>query len=80
MAPDLVGTALTYDDEDNGYSGFVTLFVQSLFGGRDQEDRLAAVALVPDMPMTVRQVTRTVFSKENVKLRIYYTRARGIAN
>ena len=75
--------SISYDDESNGYSGFMTLFAQSLFVNKNDDDgmndnRLQYLALYPSTPPAARSVTRTVFHKDNVKLRIFYTRANTV--
>ena len=72
-----------YDAENKRYSGFMTLFAQSLFMNKDDGDginskRIRHLALYPFNPSAQRSVTRTVFNKEDVKLRIYYTRANPV--
>ncbi|MGC1243042.1 MAG: DUF4270 family protein [Chryseosolibacter sp.] len=72
-----------YDAEKNQYSGYMTLFAQSLFmnkndGGVVNENRLRYLALLPLNPSIQRSVTRTVFDENNVKLRIYYTRPNAV--
>lgn len=78
------GGTIQYDGEANRFSGFITLFAQSLFSSKDKgdgtvnEERLKYVALYPVNPPIGRSVTRTIFPKENVSLRIYYTRANPV--
>lgn len=74
---------LRYDTEANRFSTFMTIFAQSLFTNKDDDDgisenRLRYLALYPQRPAAGRSVTRTVFSKEDVKLRIFYTRANTV--
>ena len=84
MAATDAGGTIAYDDEENRFSGFLTLFAQSLFMNKNNEDgsinenRLQHVALYPASPPIGRSVTRTIFSKDNVNLRIYYTRANPV--
>jgi hypothetical protein len=71
-----VPASIVYDD--NTYSGFMTFFMQSVFNKRKDEngirpDRIQYLALYPLRPMATSSVTRTVFHKDNIKLRIYYT-------
>ncbi|HEU5148710.1 MAG TPA: DUF4270 family protein [Chryseosolibacter sp.] len=79
------GGSIEYDADENRFSGFLTLFAQSLFGNKNNDDgtvnqnRLKYVALYPVNPPIGRSVTRTVFSKDNISLRIYYTRANPVA-
>lgn len=75
-----VPAGISYNSETGKYSGFVTLFVQSIFANKNDtdginENRLKYLALYPMSPSATRSVTRTVFHKDNVKLRVYYTRA-----
>lgn len=76
--------SIIYDDETNRFSGFITVFAQSLFMNKSQDDgsvnqdRLTHFALFPVSPPASRSVTRTIFSKENVKLRLFYTRANPV--
>lgn len=75
--------AVSYDEDEYRYSGFITLFAQSLFLNKNDEDginedRLKYLALFPVNPPAPRSVSRTVFSSENVKLRIFYTRANPV--
>ena len=74
---------VNYDDDENRYAGFMTLFAQSLFVNSSDadgvnEDRLKYLALYPLNPNPARSVSRTVFSKDNVNLRIFYTRANTV--
>jgi len=69
-----------YDRDDNKYSGFITLFAQSLFKNKNDdnginENRVKLLGLYSISPEMNRSVTRTVFPKNNIKLRINYTRA-----
>ena len=78
-----VPATISYDDDDNAYSGFMTLFAQSLFMNKNDgegvnENRLKYLALYPADPPAPRSVTRTVFPKDNLRLRIYYTRANTV--
>ena len=71
---------LEYDPDADRYAGFMTLFAQSLFFNKKDadginEDRLKYMALYPINPPAARSVSRAVFPKESVRLRIYYTRA-----
>ena len=78
-----VPATIQYDDDTNSFSGFMTIFAQSLFmnkadGDGINENRLKYVALYPFSPPAERSVTRTAFSKDNVSLRIFYTRANPV--
>jgi len=75
--------SLTYNKTKQRYSGFPTLFVQNLFDNRSKEgdSRLRYLGIYPATSQTGisgivavgKSVNRTVFSRQNVKLRIYYT-------
>jgi hypothetical protein len=61
----------------------MTLFAQSLFANKNDEDginenRLWYAALFPASPSASRGISRTLFQKENVKLRVVYTRANTV--
>jgi len=78
-----VPASITYDKDKSRFSGFMTLFAQSLFAKKNDADgindnRLKYVALYPVSPPAARSVTRTAFNKDNVKLRIFYTRANTV--
>lgn len=69
---------LNYDAGKKQFSSYITLFVQSLFTNKNDSDginenRLKALALYPAAPSGERSVTRTLFHKDDLKLRIYYT-------
>jgi len=73
-------STLNYNKDDGRLSGFVTLFAQTLFSNKNNGDgvndnRLKYIALVPASPSFNRAVTQTSFNKDNVSLRIFYTRA-----
>lgn len=73
----------TYDDAAGKYSGFMTIFAQSLFSNKKDENginanRLKYLSVIPLDPSFGRGVTRTLFDKNNVSLRIYYTRANPV--
>ncbi|HYC86647.1 MAG TPA: DUF4270 family protein [Chryseosolibacter sp.] len=65
---------LRYDDDDEQFSGYLTMFAQELYKKKTLDNRLQHLALVPDAPSIPRSVNRTVFHKDNIKLRIHYTR------
>ena len=74
---------ITYDEEKNHFSGFLTIFVQSLFVNKDGVDgdrdtRLKYLGLYPVIPPNPRSVSRTIFDKDNLRLRIFYTRANPV--
>ena len=64
---------LTYSKTQNKYSGFLTLFLQDLFSNKNKEDKISYLSLVPH-PVLGKVVNRTTFNKNNVKLRISYTK------
>ena len=75
--------SISYDEEKAQFSGFMTIFVQSLFLNRNgldgnPETRLKYLGLYPSSPPNSRSVTRTIFNKDDVRLRIYYTRANPV--
>lgn len=70
---------LNYSGDTNQFGGYLTLFTQNLYVNRNvnhalNDTRLKYLALYPYSPSMSRSVTRTVFNKHNVKLRIKYTR------
>jgi hypothetical protein len=70
---------ISYDSEEQEFSGYMTLFAQSLLNNKDSdgvinENRLRYLALFSNSPFVSRTVNRTVFNKDNIKLRITYTR------
>lgn len=70
---------ISYDSEGKRFSGYMTFFAQSLFRNKNDkeginESRLKYIALYPYSPVVSRSVNRTVFHKENIKLKITYTR------
>jgi hypothetical protein len=76
-----VPTTISYDADNDQYSGYMTLFTQSLLSNKDDgggvnPNRLKYLALMPVNPSAPRSLTRTIFHKDNVKLRIFYTRAK----
>jgi hypothetical protein len=69
----------SYDSKEKLYRGNLTLFAQSLFRNKSKENgpnesRLRYLAVFPNSPNAARTINRTVFHKDNIKLRIYYTR------
>jgi hypothetical protein len=70
--------SIAYSSDNKSYSGFMTFFVQSLFNNRKTTEgtnttRIQHLALYPLSPSPLSSVTRTVFHKDDVKLRIFYT-------
>lgn len=77
------GVTIQYKEDEDRYSGFMTRFAQSLFVNKNDadginENRLKYITLFPVSPPAAKSVSRTVFSADNVKLRIYYTRANTV--
>jgi hypothetical protein len=70
-----VPATISYDADTDQYSGLMTIFAQSLLMNK-KEDRLKYLALMPASPEVTRSITRTVFQKDNVRLRVFYTRAK----
>ena len=76
---------LSYSSDKNQYSGFMTLFVQSLFKNRFDADgindnRIQYLGAYPLSPTVSSSVERTAFNANDVKLRIYYTRPANSLN
>jgi hypothetical protein len=61
-------------DESTSYSGFFTLFVQELFRKNTVKPRYKYYTLSSSNPQPGKAVERLVFNKNNLKLRINYTR------
>ncbi len=73
--------SITYNPDAGRYSGFMTMFVQSVFQNKNaegaiNENRLRYLAVLPASPSAARSVNRTLFDKDDVKLRVTYTRAK----
>jgi hypothetical protein len=66
-------TFVIYNSEDKKYTGYLTLFFQSLFREKNSTVRTKYLALYPYSATPERSVERTAFQAGNVKLRIYYT-------
>ncbi len=64
--------ALLYSSDDQTYLGYPTIFFQRLFNVK--ESKYPYWALTPVSPLAGKAVNRTVFPKDNIKLKIYYTR------
>lgn len=85
-ATELGPATLDYDEEHSRFSGFITLYTQTLFANKNgpdgiNENRQRYLALAPaNLPLDYgnRASTRTVFNKDDVSLRIFYTRANGV--
>ncbi len=65
--------SLDYSSTNNTYSGFPTLFLQQLFELKSKP--FPFWALRPANPQPGKSVTRLVFPKDKLKLKIYYTRS-----
>lgn len=65
---------LSYNSETKQFSGFMTLFVQSLSINRINENRIRFLAMYPGNPSVSTAVNHTLFNADNVKLRVYYTK------
>ena len=63
---------IPYSNTDHSYVGHPTLFAQRLFNLKQTE--YPYWALVPVSPPIGKAVNRVVFPKDNIKLKIYYTR------
>ena len=71
---------LIYNAEKQSYTADLTDFFQTLYEVKDAEFRYTNFALVGFAPQKVgtaprigKSVNRTVFNKDNVKLKIFYT-------
>jgi hypothetical protein len=75
LAAESQGTLLEtkYSSTDLKYNAFPTLFVQKLFDLKSS--RYPFWALRPLTPQPGKSVDRVVLPKDNIKLKIYYTRA-----
>ena len=74
---------LRYNALDARYVAYLTPFLQNLFRYRNigdvaSENRLKYLALYPYTPSVFTSLTRTVFSDNNIRLRIKYTRPSGL--
>lgn len=56
------------------YNGFFTLFAQQLFKKEEDKVRFRYFTLYPEDPQIGKSVNRLVFNKDNIKLRVFYTR------
>lgn len=65
--------ALTQTDNVYSYNADLTRYLQTLYGFTDKSLRLQQYALIPISPNFGKSVNRLVFSKNNLKLKIYYT-------
>jgi hypothetical protein len=71
---------LAYNSTKKNYAGFMTLALQNIFDNKSEETRIEYLSLYPagiatksSQPSVGKMVNRTVFNKNAVKLRIYYT-------
>lgn len=69
---------LTYSKDDAKFLSFPTLFFQQLYALR--EKRFTTWALTAINPTSTKTVNRAVFNKDNIKLKVYYTRPNIPAN
>jgi hypothetical protein len=74
---------VNYNNTTKQSSGFITLFAQSLLknsrkNGQINQNRLTYLGLLPTSPSLQRGVHRTAFHKDNLKLKVYYTRPTNI--
>jgi hypothetical protein len=72
-------SVVSYDTDENRFNGYMTLFAQSVNDNKNDDDginekRLKYIAVYPNSPFISRTVNRTVFHKDDIKLRITYTR------
>jgi hypothetical protein len=65
--------SINHSTTTNNYSGLATLFIQKLFDLKSK--RYPFWAIRPLNPQPGKSVDRAVFPKENITLKIYYTRA-----
>lgn len=74
FAADDLGSLLTlkYSENENYYQSFPTFFFQKLITLRDTP--YPSWALISSNPPIGKSVHRTIFSKDNLKLKLYYTR------
>ncbi|MFZ6009382.1 MAG: DUF4270 family protein [Bacteroidota bacterium] len=64
--------AIDYNGDDDVYRGHISFFLQNLYERKSEEDRIKFLAAYPSSISTT--VNRAVFTENNVKLRVYYTR------
>jgi hypothetical protein len=70
LTPMLVQRSLT----NTSYNAFITLFSQQLYLKDPSKERFRFFALYPEIPSIGKSVNRIAFNKDNIKLRVYYTR------
>ncbi|MEO5601778.1 MAG: DUF4270 family protein [Cyclobacteriaceae bacterium] len=61
-------------EDDIYYNGFLTLFAQQVFKKEENKERFRYFALYPETPPVGKSVNRIIFNKQNIKIRVYYTR------
>lgn len=64
---------INYNPETRQYTGDLTDFFQTLYNIKDNQFRYTDFALAARTPLEGLSVNRTVFKKENIKLKIFYT-------
>jgi hypothetical protein len=67
--------SMDYSSTTNTYNGFPTLFFQQLFNLKSKQYQYPFWAIRPGDPQPGKSVDRLVFPKDNLKLKIYYTRS-----
>ena len=68
---------LSYATSKKSFSGNYTLFFQQLTVTNENKRRFQHAILyptAPDKPGSTKNVNRTIFSKDGIKLRVYYTK------
>jgi hypothetical protein len=73
--------SLSYNSTNNAYGGSVTLFMQDLLKNKSLDGRLRYLGIYPATSLTRinnapnfgKIVNRTIFHKNNIKLRVHYT-------
>jgi Domain of unknown function (DUF4270) len=65
--------SMPYSSINNSYSGYPTVFFQKLYDLRDK--RYPYWSIVNNDPPMGKAVNRSVFPKDNIKLKVYYTRS-----
>ncbi|MBX2965220.1 MAG: hypothetical protein KF845_03675 [Cyclobacteriaceae bacterium] len=76
-----VAGSLLYNSTNKNYTGSITLFVQNLFENKNSQHKLLYLGLYPGtsitgintMLPTGKTLDRTVFMKENIKLKVHFT-------
>jgi hypothetical protein len=74
MSPDGNIFTISRAGTNEYYNGFLTLFAQQLFKKEENKERFRYFALYPENPPIGKSVNRVLFHKDNIKLRIFYTR------